>query len=89
MGTFSFESGYQPTPTNKGKRAGQRNSKARVFSAPCECYDVGLTCFHTVQEKSASLHDSTIERDDTPADWIAFFETPRAQNTQRYNAGKV
>ena len=85
MGTFSFESGYKPTPTNKGKR----NSKARVFDAPCGCFDTGLTCFHTVQEKSASLHDSTSEQPNLPADWITFFETPRAQNTQRYNAGKV
>ena len=88
MGTFTFDSGFTPTPTNKGSRAGKRETKS-IFDAPCSCFDMGLTCQHTVKERSASLGDSTTPAATATLEWMSHFEVLRNQNTQRYNAGKV
>jgi len=87
MATFDFDNGYQ---TNTGKQSTKRRriKTNRVYGAPCDCFDLGLTCPHTTKEKTTNIPDSIVlDSTDKRPDWQKHFVVERSQNTQRYKAG--
>ncbi len=45
----------------------------RQYAAPCECYELDLTCFHTLKERTKSLADSVILTENTAPGWMQHF----------------
>lgn len=68
------------------RRRATHKHKSQV-SAECQCYDLDLTCFHTMKERTTSLGDSTswdAKSADGPA-WRRHHSVTRRQNSQRVN----
>ncbi len=88
MATFTFEDGYKVDAKQLERTKIKRTSTKRVFGANCQCFDLGLKCFHKVKERTTSIPDLIIQDsgDTTPA-WMQHFAIERNQNTQRHKAG--
>ena len=80
---FSFEHGLERIP----KKRKTTSARRRVFNAPCDCYELELTCPHRIKEKTVSIPDSIIQdtKDKTP-EWQQYFSLERNANTKPYKA---
>ena len=70
---FTFTDGLTPAP--KRQRVSKRKVASRI-SAPCQCYEMGMTCPHSVKERTTTLGDSTsiaVHGSEIP-DWRLHFE---------------